>query len=116
LIQAQIFAANASSVTSNDKIKSPDTDNISTEEHGEVEMNVWVLQLVENVTEVSQEQENVHHLCQNNVSTFFAEKPGTSENLESPDSKSTPNNEVIAKFDCLMQVWLCHILNYYNVK
>lgn len=86
-----------------DKINSPDTADISAEDHGHVQMNVGILELIEHVKEIGCKQEHVQDLSQNNVSSFFIVEVSTSEDLVYPDSKTTPNNEEIAKFDKFMQ-------------
>jgi len=62
------------------------------------------LQFIESIHQISHQQKEVHCLSQDCVSAFFVVQVSASENLEHPNSKSSPDDEEIAKFDSLVEV------------
>lgn len=52
-IEEFLASSEFSTILFGNKINTPNTAEISTEDHGKVEMNVWILQLVEYVAKVS---------------------------------------------------------------
>tara|TARA_B110000285_G_C14993009_1_gene547307 strand:+ start:642 stop:911 length:270 start_codon:yes stop_codon:yes gene_type:complete len=61
-VQEFICTFDFSSVTFDDEIHTPDSTDVSAEDHGKVQMNVGILQFIENVQEICCEQEQVHDL------------------------------------------------------